>query len=78
MIALINWFSMSNCEAADTYLCILHDEVHHAWLEKHIEEMGFSSLYDAPPLQGVFPAHQLIFPLQPQQNIYCSLRCLGK
>lgn len=45
---------MSNCEAADTYLCILHDEVHHAWLEKHIEEMSFSSLYDAPPLRESF------------------------
>ena len=41
---------MFNLNAAEVYMHLQCDDVHLAWLEKHVKDLGFPSLYDIPPM----------------------------
>ena len=48
IIALIDWFAF-DLNTAEVYMHLQHDDVCLAWLEKHVKDLGFPSLYYAPP-----------------------------
>ena len=49
IVTLVDWF-VFNLNAAEVYMHLQCDDVHLAWLEKDVKDLGFPSLYDIPPM----------------------------
>ena len=50
IVALVDWF-VFDLNAAEVYMHLQCNNVCHTWLEKHIKDLGFPSLYDTPPMK---------------------------